>query len=526
MAAMAAHFLGPQQQLLSGHLLFFSISLAVPAAAIAVISYWRMGRALQQLPRREARLARILQAAHIGIWARELDTGNEQWSREAFRLFGMDAYGPPDIRRAIRQRVHLMDRSRVSAWLRSLETGSVQSADIWFRVVLPEGELRALHAQAFVEQESDERPVRIDGVVQDISAKVQVEQRLRRCEEEFRALGENSPDVIMRFDQGLRCVYANNAARNIVHVEPCEMVGRSIMEMSLPEAVVEQWKKSLEYVLQIRQTDIFEFSLETDNGEKHYQVRVVPEFPFRRAMARVLAVARDVSAIKKSELLLRRLSAHTERVREEERKKIAREVHDELGQTLTGLRMDVSLLQIELGETVPTALERLQSMKSSADRAIGIARNVTSALRPAALDLGLTAALEWLLHDLRSRSDVKYMLRTEPREIVLPEEQASALFRIAQESLTNVLKHANATVVNVVLELRDDEVVLEIRDNGKGFSVYDPRRAPSFGLVGIRERALMLGGQVEIRSRASVGTSVRVRLPAFDVDCETEELEP
>src|SRR5690606_5912165 len=113
------------------------------------------------------------------------------------------------------------------------------------------------------------------------------------------------------------------------------------------------------------------------------------------------------------------------------------------GQTLTGLRMDISLLQIELGETRPAVQERLRSMKNASDRAIGIARNVTSALRPAALDLGLTAALEWLLQDFKSRSAAKCMLRTEPFEIVLPEEQASTVFRIAQESLTNILKHAN-----------------------------------------------------------------------------------
>src|SRR5690606_16335066 len=126
----------------------------------------------------------------------------------------------------------------------------------------------------------------------------------------------------------------------VMNLNPQEVLGRSIMEMNLPGAIAAQWNKSLGYVLQMRQTDIFEFSLSSDAGTRHYQVRVVPELTVRGMVGRVLAVARDVSAIKKSELMLRRLSARAERVREEERKKIAREVHDELGQTLTGLRMD------------------------------------------------------------------------------------------------------------------------------------------------------------------------------------------
>lgn len=333
-----------------------------------------------------------------------------------------------------------------------------------------------------------------------------------RNEQGLRVWCEYSPDAIMRFDKSLRCIYANASAAEAFQAGPGTTAGQPIAEMPWPPTVAAQWQQSLEHALQTRQPEMFEFSLETEAGERYFQVHLVPESHGRRVVG-VLAFARDVSAIKNSELMLRRLSAHTERAREEERKKIAREVHDELGQTLTGLRMDISLLQIELGETRPAVQERLRSMKNASDRAIGIARNVTSALRPAALDLGLTAALEWLLQDFKSRSAAKCMLRTEPFEIVLPEEQASTVFRIAQESLTNILKHANATVVNVMLEIRDDEVVLEISDNGKGFSVDDSRQLRTFGLVGIRERALMLGGDVEIRSRANRGTSVRLRLP-------------
>lgn len=527
MAVVAAEVSQAPGQVLTGHLLVFSALLAVSAVAIVATSCWKMRRMLHhELFSGQARFARVLESARIGIWVRELRTGVEHWSQEAFRLFGLDAGTfPPDLMPAIRLRVHLLDRSRVSDWLQALEAGNVDESDISFRVVLPEGELRALRARAIVEREADRKPVRIDAIVQDISAQVNSECRLRRREEEFRALSENLPDVIIRFDRRLRCIYANAAAVRVMNLNPQEVLGRSIMEMNLPGAIAAQWNKSLGYVLQMRQTDIFEFSLSSDAGTRHYQVRVVPELTVRGMVGRVLAVARDVSAIKKSELMLRRLSARAERVREEERKKIAREVHDELGQTLTGLRMDISLLQRELGDASPDVTERLQSMKDAALRAIRITRNVTSALRPAALDLGLPAALEWLLDDFRRRSSIDYELHVSSGEIHLPEEVASALFRIAQESLTNVVKHANATAVEVSLDLRDDEVVLEVTDNGKGFAVSDPPKASSFGLMGIRERALMLNGDADIRSRVNWGTVVRVRLPVSHPEHQCADME-
>src|SRR5690606_5567580 len=129
-----------------------------------------------------------------------------------------------------------------------------------------------------------------------------------------------------------------------------------------------------------------------------------------------------------------------------------------------------------------------------------IARNVMSGLRPAVLERGLTAALEWLLDDFNRWSEIQATLCIVPRGVVLPEDLSLALFRIAQESLTNAQKHAAATAVHVALEVDGHEVMLGISDNGKGFSVSDVDRTSAFGLAGIRERVMMLGGELEVRS--------------------------
>jgi signal transduction histidine kinase len=220
-------------------------------------------------------------------------------------------------------------------------------------------------------------------------------------------------------------------------------------------------------------------------------------------------------ALLQSKQLLRDLSTHMESVREEERKRIAREVHDELGQALTVLRMDVSLLRLNFGDQSPQLMERILAMKQGVDRTIQIMRHVTSTLRPVALDLGLIAGLEWLVEEYTRHGAIHCQLQTSGcEEIVLDDGRATALFRIAQESLTNVVKHADASEVLVSLRIENThDICLQIKDNGKGFMPESIRKVGSFGLIGMRERALMLHGEISIDSAPGQGTRVEVCMP-------------
>ena len=210
---------------------------------------------------------------------------------------------------------------------------------------------------------------------------------------------------------------------------------------------------------------------------------------------------------------LRSMAAQGEVSREEEKKRIAREVHDELGQVLTALRMDMSALGMRFGSPAPGLIGEIQGMKALVDRAIFGVRNVATNLRPTALDMGLIPALEWLCNDFSERTAIACIFDATEEPIELDEGRAIVIFRIVQESLTNITRHAQASVVNIALGYNGDELGLEVRDNGLGFAPGAPNKAKSYGLLGMSERAIALGGHLDIVSAPGMGTVIGVSIP-------------
>jgi len=209
---------------------------------------------------------------------------------------------------------------------------------------------------------------------------------------------------------------------------------------------------------------------------------------------------------------LRGLAAHQEAIREDERKHIAHEIHDELGQLLTALKMDIALLRWRSGADA-SLQERADSMRAITDRAIDVVRHVASNLRPATLDLGLVAAIQWLAEDFSHRWEIACRVDVPNEPCSLDEAQSTAAFRLVQESLTNAARHSRASEVTIALQQRDDAVIIEIRDNGIGFEPTSVRKREGFGLYGMRERALGLGGSIRFDSAPGRGTCVRIELP-------------
>jgi signal transduction histidine kinase len=209
---------------------------------------------------------------------------------------------------------------------------------------------------------------------------------------------------------------------------------------------------------------------------------------------------------------LREVAAYLETAREGERKRIARNIHDELGQSLSTLKLDLSLLQDELGSQPGPIRNRIEGMALVVGASIKSVKRIISELRPQVLDdLGLTAALEWEAEEFQKRTGIPVELSIYPQEILLEPDQSTALFRIFQETLANVTRHASAHSVRASLTEIDGVVELEVRDDGCGIrreQIEDPR---SFGLVGIRERAHSCGGTADIEGSPEMGTRVRVR---------------
>ncbi len=211
---------------------------------------------------------------------------------------------------------------------------------------------------------------------------------------------------------------------------------------------------------------------------------------------------------------LRNLSLHLQSVLEREREDIAREIHDELGQSLTAIKLDLSWLHDRYADHVGL-LKKIDSMVGLIDMSITSVKRIASELRPAILDhLGLAAAVEWQMKEFKVRTGIDCRLVITPDDLMVDRDRSTALFRILQEALTNVIRHAEASKILVSLRKTDGQVTLQIQDNGKGITQEQRADHRSFGLMGIRERVLFFNGDVDIRSGEPIeGTSITIRIP-------------
>jgi PAS domain S-box-containing protein len=208
---------------------------------------------------------------------------------------------------------------------------------------------------------------------------------------------------------------------------------------------------------------------------------------------------------------LRALAARLQNAREEERKRVAREIHDELGQALTAIKIDLSYLRPKL---IPEQSARFEPILNAVDQTIKTVRRISTELRPGILDdLGLIAAVEWAAEEFQARTGIRCrMYLPEPAREIDP-ERATAIFRVFQETMTNVVRHAQATLVDIRLTRQHGAIVLRVRDNGIGIRKQQVSARGSLGILGMRERALLLGGELTLRGIPGKGTLVTLRLP-------------
>ncbi len=237
-----------------------------------------------------------------------------------------------------------------------------------------------------------------------------------------------------------------------------------------------------------------------------------------------LVLVRDITErkqaeeqLKASRQQLRSLSAHLQSVREEERTNLARDIHDELGQLLTALKIDLSRLAKEFPPDQKSFLEKTRSMSSLVDMTIQKVKSISTELRPGLLDdFGLVAAMEWQAGEFQKLTGISIEISTKPEDIVLDRDRSTVLFRIFQELLTNVARHADATKVRVSLIEEADKIVLTLEDNGRGITreqISDPR---SFGLLGIRERVRSWQGEFRINGIPGKGTTAVISIPLIN----------
>jgi signal transduction histidine kinase len=240
-----------------------------------------------------------------------------------------------------------------------------------------------------------------------------------------------------------------------------------------------------------------------------------------RKLPRDLALVRDIAERKRAEEVLtssheqlRALAAHLQSVREEEGTRIARAIHDELSPALTALMTDLSWLASGLTADQKPLVAKIETMSKLVEATIQSVRKVAGELRPGVLDdLGLVAAIEWQAQEFQTRTGIRCKVILPVEDIALDSDRSTAIFRISQEILTNVARHSSASRVNISLREEAGNVILEAQDNGKGIAEREISSSKSLGLLGIRERALLFGGELRISGIHGKGTTVTVRIP-------------
>ena len=382
--------------------------------------------------------------------------------------------------------------------------------------------LREAHGQ--LELRVAERTAELARTVDALHAQIiegkRTEQLLRKREQEFRTLAENSPDIVIRYGRDARRFYLNpayeketgNPVAGALHKLPEEGGWRA-------DSPAEHYRETLERVMETGgAAEVFLHGPGPGGQEADYAFHLVAERSPQGQVVGALAIGRNITALKESarrleqsQQLLRQLAARGEALREEERKFLTREIHDEMGQYLSALRLGVSMLGLQFGPGNPALEEKTGKLVDLVDATIKVVRNVVASLRPAALDMGIVSALEWLVDEFAERHGIACTLAIKG-EVTLDDRRATEMFRIVQESLTNISRHAQASEVRITLQRGESAFLLEVRDNGKGF---DPgiRKQKSFGLVGIRERVLVLNGKIDIISAPGQGTVVSLCCP-------------
>lgn len=365
-------------------------------------------------------------------------------------------------------------------------------------------------------------PIGLIGLGADITERKQSEVWLRESEEKFRAIFEGALDGVVLIDDSGMIVDCNP--------EFMRQTGMTLEQLKLlqvwelrPADKAELAKAVFLNLIKTGSMEVAEFKYKKPDGE-------VINIEGRGAIITIggrrhlKCITHNVTERKKAEVALveskqslRDLAAQGSALREAELKHIAREVHDELGQLLTALRMDISLLRIQFGERDATLMANIQDMLVLVDKAIQGVRDVSSNLHPAELDMGIVSAITWLINEFKTRTGVSCNFQLINNLFGVDDAHTLTLFRIVQESLTNIARHAHASHVEITIKKRDEKVCIEVRDDGSGYDMGKVSKTKSFGLMGMKERALDVGGKVDFKSDLGLGTVVFVEVPLSQI---------
>ncbi len=467
--------------------------------------------------RAEETIEDALRAAGVAMWHWDVSVGDTTLRGDYETIFGFQPRNFAEVREAIAV-------SERDALLKEAERARREKTamDVRLHIRARDGTTRLVRVAGRPRYDSRGEVVAIDGCLVDETYRERARSNLEHLDHELRILVEGMSDGVAIIDREWRLLYVNRKGAELVGKTPADIVGHRLTDLFPGSAAPDFRRAHRKAMLERIPVEVEGLYAPLDRTFVH---RVYP------TDEGIAVFFQDVTEwrgreerLRVSEQSLRELGVRMRDAREEEAQRIAREIHDDLGQALTVLKMDVARLRARLSKAAPDGhvgddvTGSLAEMDAVVDGAVATTRRIASDLRPAILDdLGLAPAIAWLSEQVSARAGFAIDVDVPAGDVSVDAAGAIVLYRVLQEALTNIARHANATHVTVKLRERAPNVVLEVTDDGRGFDPGSPTR--SFGLLGMRERTGSVGGSLEVQSTPGKGTRVRALVPrklAFD----------
>ena len=471
----------------------------------------------EQILKNEIRLRKAQEIGKMGYWQQDLNSDIVWASKQAMTIYGF----PPVEGELTKAQIAacILDMEKVQ----NAYTGLVkhnQPYKIELRVKPANGgAIKYISALAELEKNEKGEPERIVGTLQDISARIAAKNEIIKERELSDSVINSLPGVVYLYNKDFRFLRWNKnfetvtgySAEEIKEMHPLDFFDEA--EKNIVSNKIDNTFSNGEasvqaaFLLKTKEKIPYYFTGKAITYEgTHCLVGVGIDFSER---------VNDQQKIKETTEQLRQLTAHLQSVREEERKRIGREIHDELGQQLTAIKMDIAWIDKKTPPDAGLLKAKLKNVITLLDGSNQSIRRILSELRPVILDdHGLVDAMEWIGKQLTGHTGIELKFASTSADVKLPEQVATCIFRVYQEALTNIVRHSGASRVEASLFLEGNTVIVSIEDNGRGFIPEAVQRNKSFGILGMKERVLSLGGVFELDALPGKGTSIHIQLPA------------
>jgi PAS domain S-box-containing protein len=499
-----------------------AVALLLAGAAIALARRLKLDAEQQAaLQDAEARWRFAMDGAGHGVWDWDIVQDRVVRSVSTLKLTGLAADVAANIGPLLPS-IHPDDRDRARAFLSDCAAGARESFSTEVRIGSDTTAHWILLRGNVLHRDHTGKPERIIGTVTDIDALKRSQADVVDQQQRLDGILQSAMDAIITIDDAQRIVLYNQAAERTFGTPAAEAIGADL-ERFLPQRFRDGHRA---LVRRFGATGVSTRHMST--GSTLYGLRANgEEFPIDASISQITigdhkfftVILRDITErvrtdaeLHNSQVELRELAARLDAVREEEQHNLARELHDEMGAILTALHMDIASLEAD--SRLPAALRaRIQDVHALVAEATRVTRTIIEGLRPPILDLGLVPALDWQTRDFVRRTGIACVFTTSDEDIEVAPEVAITIFRLVQEALTNIIKHAAAANVEVRLQRESDRLTIEIDDDGRGISATDHTKKGHFGLIGMRERMRRVGGHIKIAARSGGGTTVVITLP-------------